>query len=377
MREALTWDEARRLRVHAQGLGARRGADVAAAARTAGAVQAQDRLGEWLGVATRSHGLTADDVERARMIDRSVTRSWLMRGTLHLALSEDLRWLLGLLGEAMDRKALKRRADLGISPDDHDRVLAFLREHLTLTGPLTRAEIAEALRSAGLPWENQATPHLLRTASLLGVICFGPNRDGEATHVLIDDWLPRSGCLPPNPAAELARRFFAAYGPATAADLRWWSGLPAADVRQAMQAIVTELVKLRVEGRPIWIPAEAAAEIEEVLTEQHGVVRVLGPFDPYLLGYAKRELGVSDTWLKRINAGGGMIRSCVLSDGRLVGTWERKRRARGLSVIVTALEPLSDHAQSQLEGEFKEIGRFLGTEIRWSLTLDHDAARSG
>ena len=55
---------------------------------------------------------------------------------------------------------------------------------------MTRAEIGEAFRSVGLPSDGQATPHLLRTASLLGVTCFGPERDGEATHILIDDWLP-------------------------------------------------------------------------------------------------------------------------------------------------------------------------------------------
>ena len=81
--------------------------------------------------------------------------------------------------------------------------------------------------------------------------------------------------------------------------------------------------------------------------------------------------------LKRINAGGGMIRSCVLIDGRLAGTWDRKRRSRELSVTVTAFEALSDEAQSQLDAEFAEIGRFLGTEVNWTLALDPAAARSG
>ena len=375
MQLTFNWNEARRLRLHAQGLGASRGSEVAATAKAAGAIQAQDRLGELLGIGIRSTGLTADEIDHARTVDRTVTRTWLMRGTLHLVPSNDLRWMLDLLGEEMDRKALKRRADLGISVEDHGRVMEFLRPELSRRGPMTRAEIGEALRSAGLPWEGQATPHLLRSASMHGVMCFGPDRNGEATYILIDDWLPDDGNRPPDPGAELARRYFSAYGPATQPDFRWWSGLPAADSRRGVLAITDELVEVSVEGKSMWMTSDAADQIEEVLAQAPEQLRVVGPFDPYLLGYAKRELGVPDVLLKRVNAGGGMIRSCVLIDGRLVGTWDRKRRARGLSVTVSAFVALSGGAHAQLESEFAEIGRFLGTEIKWSIQPDPVAAR--
>ncbi|MCY3568866.1 MAG: winged helix DNA-binding domain-containing protein [Chloroflexi bacterium] len=372
----LSWSDARRLRIEAQGLGERRAADVASAVRAAGAIQAQDRLGMLLGVGTRSVGLTADDVDHARNLERSIVRSWLMRGTLHLVLAEDLRWMLDLLGEKMDAKALKRRADLGISDEDHARVLQFFQDHLSGGGSIIRTEIEGALSAAGLPHAGQAPRHLLRTASMLGVICFGADRDDEETHMLIDDWLPDPSLQPPDPAAELARRYFAAYGPATAADFRWWTGLPAADTRRGFEAVKPELAEVSVHGTAMWMTPEAASQADRVLAAPVGRVRVVGPFDPYLLGYAKRELGVPDPLLKRINAGGGMIRSCVLIDGRLAGTWDRKRRARGLAVSVSVFEPLSDDEQVQLDAEFTEIGRFLETEINWSLALDPAAARS-
>ncbi len=373
----LSWSDARRLRIHAQGLGAERATDVASAVRAAGAIQAQDRLGMLLGVGTRSVGLSAADIDHARNVERSVVRSWFMRGTLHLVPADDFRWMLGLLGERMDAKALKRRADLGISADDHARVLEFFRWHLVGGGSIVRTEIPGALEDAGLPAAGQAPRHLLRTASMLGVICFGADRDDDEAHVLIDEWLPDPGVEPPDPAAELARRYFGAYGPATAADFRWWTGLPAADTRRGFEAIAGELAEVSVEGTAMWMTPEVAGRAEQVLAAPDGRVRVVGPFDPYLLGYAKRELGVAGSLLKRINAGGGMIRSCVLIDGRLAGTWDRKRRAHGLAVRVTAFEQLSDDAHSQLDAEFAEIGRFLGTEINWSLTLDPAAARSG
>ena len=366
---ALSRQEAHRLRLQAQGLGVGRSGALVDVVREAGAIQAQDRLAETVAIGVRSSGLSAELVGHARNVDRSLARSWLMRGTLHLVPAEDLRWMLEVLGERIDAKALKRRQDLGISTDDHERVLEFLRAELAVRGPMTRPEIAEALRSAGLPWEGQATPHLMRTATLLGIMCYGPDRDGESTHVLIGDWLP-DGFQPSDPGAELARRYFSAYGPSTAPDYRWWSGLPASDARRGMQSITDELIEIVIDGRSMWMSRDAAARVDKVLEQEDQVLRVLGPFDPYVLGYAKRDLLVPAPYLKRINAGGGMIRSCVLIDGRLVGTWERRRRSHSMTVTVTAFELLSDDALQQMDSEFGEIGRFLGTEITWSVQFD-------
>jgi hypothetical protein len=374
---SLNRSEARRLRIHAQGLGADRASDVASAVRRAGAIQAQDRLGYLLGVGTRTKGLTAADVQQARNVDRTVVRSWFMRGTLHLVPAEDFRWMLALVGEAMDARASKHRADLGILPEDHARVLEVFRAGLPGRGFLKRTEIADFLNSAGLPAQGQAARHLLRSASLLGVVCFGPDQDGEESHVPIDDWLPQDTIPPPDPMAELARRYFAAHGPANASDFRWWTGLPAAETRRGVEAIADELTEVSVDGTSMWVTANAATRIEEVRSASTHKLRVLGPFDPYLLGYAKRDLGVPDPLLKRINAGGGMIRSCIVIDGRLVGIWDRKRRVSGLTVTVTAFEKLSDEAQTQLEAEFADIARFLETEINWTLMLDPEATKSG
>ena len=241
-------EQTRLLRLEAQGLGARRWRTAAEVARGCGAVQAQDRMGERLAVRARSEGLTAAALERAQAEERSVARTWLHRGTLQLAPAEDLRWLLALLGEPMDRKALKRRADLGIDAATYQQAMAAMRRALSGGTALSRAELVERVRAAGLPHEGQVVPHLLRSASLTGLVCFGPTIEGADTHVLVEEWLAGvEDAQPANPSAELARRYFAAYGPAAPADFRWWSGLPAKEARAGFAAIADELEE--VEGR--------------------------------------------------------------------------------------------------------------------------------
>ena len=363
--DSFTVAEARRLRLEAQGLGGRRWRGVAETVRGCGAVQAQDRMGEWLAVRARSVGLTAAAVERAQGEERSVARSWLMRGTLHLVAGADLRWMVGLLGAAMDRKALARRRNLGITAEVYAGAMAVMGAALSGGRVLKLAELVERVREAGLPWEGQVVPHLLRAASMNGMVCSGPRRGGANTYVLLDEWLGAEGDAPRDAAGELARRYFAAYGPASAADFRWWSGLPARESRAGFEAIRGELAEVEVEGRAAWMTGEALERSGEVLGEAAGRVRVLGAFDPCLLGYSKRELGVSAEALRRVHPGGGVISPTVLVDGVMVATWGRRRTAGGMRVTVEPLAGLSDGVRAGIDEEMGEIGRFLGEEVSW------------
>lgn len=60
-------------------------------------------------------------------------------------------------------------------------------------GPLTRGQLTDRLTTLGVPPKGQAAFHLIRRAALTGRICHGPQRDGEAAFVLLDDWLPATG----------------------------------------------------------------------------------------------------------------------------------------------------------------------------------------
>src|SRR5207253_4388703 len=84
-------------RLRAQRLAPRHGDGVAGLVRALCGVQAQDPTAAALAVRARTLGLRAAEIERARAGERSIVRTWVMRGTLHLVAAEDVRWLLGLL----------------------------------------------------------------------------------------------------------------------------------------------------------------------------------------------------------------------------------------------------------------------------------------
>ncbi|HEU0002475.1 MAG TPA: winged helix DNA-binding domain-containing protein [Ktedonobacteraceae bacterium] len=365
---ALSNDQVRFLRLHAQRLVAPSVDNVAHIVKELCGIQAQDANAAALAVRARSAGLVAADVEQARVQERSTIRTWGQRGTLHLLATEDLGWLLSLLGPVFVAGDLRRRAELGLDEDICIRGIAALRAILADQGPLTRADLIEQLAArTGIRLEGQAAPHLLFRAALEGMICLGPDRGTKPTYVLIDDWIEngaRTLAFSRDQAcAELAQRYLAAYGPAEPDDLAAWSGLPVSEVRAAWKSIADDLTEVEVAGRPAWMLKTHLAWLDE-FPAQAPIVRLLPAFDTYLLGYRSRGLVVSPQYAKRINAGGGMVSPTLIVDGRALGTWKLMRQKSRLDVVLEPFEELAAEIQSGLEAEVQDIARFLGVQAR-------------
>src|SRR5260370_31575814 len=107
-------DEWRRMRVRWHALRGRRATDVPALLRRVGALQAEDTQASRLAVRPRSDGLDAQAVRRAYNEERSVVRTWAMRGTLHMVPAEDVGWMVALLGPIFAAAGRRRRLQLGL-----------------------------------------------------------------------------------------------------------------------------------------------------------------------------------------------------------------------------------------------------------------------
>jgi hypothetical protein len=286
-----------------------------------------------------------------------------MRGTLHLLATEDFGWLVPLLGPVFVRKSQRRYAELGLTEEMCTNATRAIRGIL----PLTRAELAEQLAEQGLPTEGQAAYHLMRRAALEGAICFGPERGGEPTYVLIDDWVHTGEGMAGNAArAELVRRYLAAYGPAGPKDLAAWSGLSVSEARAGFESVLDKLLEVEVDGSPSWILKSRAAWLDEP-REEGVVVRLLPSFDPYLLGYSSRDLTVPQRYAKRVHPGGGVLRPTLIVDGCAAGTWKLKRGGAGLVVTVEPFEDLGAQVTAALEDEVQDLGRFYELDATLSV----------
>jgi hypothetical protein len=342
---------------------------VVEAVRHTTAIQAQDAAAARLGVRARSGVVTEVDVHRALDDERTVVRTWLMRATIHLVTAADVRWLTAVIGPSFARKFAKRWRDMGLTTQLLDRTAEALPDVLA-GGPLPLSQIMAGLADHGtaVPLADPQAPyHVMLHASGLGLVCRGPHRGREATFALVDQWLPavdRAGTAGTTPGprgddalAELARRYFAAFSPATAADFSTWSGLPSS---QAIGLIRDELTPVSLNGRPGFTLGEQ--------TPNRGL-RMLGAFDNYLIGYRDRA-GIVDTEHRARVYVGGVIKATVLLDGRVIGTWRLARSTDAATVSLQLFQTPSRAIRHAVDAEVADIGRFLGTEAVLDLSVE-------
>jgi Winged helix DNA-binding domain len=310
------------------------------------AVQGQDQRGVRLAIRARSAGLTAADVDRALTVDRSLVITWLNRGTLHLVAREDYPWLHALTTPPLLPANARRLAQEGVTPQAAERGVAVIERALAVEGPLSREQLRERIAAAGVRTERQALVHILMLSSLRGLTVRGPMIDGRHAYALVRDWLGGSEPVDRERAlAELARRYLGGHGPAADRDLARWSGLPLGDARAGLSAIASEL-RERDEGLLTLVRSPASAELPSP--------RLLGAFDPVLLGWRSREdlLDGHDS-LITVN---GLFRPFALVDGRAVGTWSI---AKG-QVTLEPFAPLAPEDHRALDADATDVVRYLG-----------------
>jgi hypothetical protein len=278
-----------------------------------------------------------------------------MRGTLHLVAAEDAGWLTALIAPEILPGALRRLSQLGISEVEARRALRRIERLLRASGPQTRGELADRLSSQGIAGDSQLVYHLLRLAAYEGIGCWGPDRGGEPAFALLEDWAGAAARTPAEGGVvELARRYLAGYGPARPEDFARWSGLGTAKARRAWVEIEDELETIEVGGRELWDLGRRRPRAPD------GLVRLLGAYDPYLLGYAGRDFVVAPEHARRVHPGGGLLRPVVVVDGRAEGIWSYRREAGRVALRIEAFHELEPGIEAALHAEADDVGRFLG-----------------
>jgi hypothetical protein len=318
------------------------------------AVPAQDLGAARLALRARSRGLAAAAVDDALDGGGGLCVAWLLRGTLHLVRREDHAWLNALTAPTRLATSRRRLGQEGVSPASAERAVALVERALAADGPQTRAELGAVLRRHGIHAEGQALPHLLMLAALRGVCVLGPVRaDGRQAFALARDHVGPPGPAVPRDAALalLARRYLAAHGPASAADLAAWSGLPLGEARAGLADIAAALVE---HGGGLVSLRDAPGGPRARGT------RLLGAFDPALLGHARRDWLVDAAHARRVQPGGGVLRPVALAGGRAVATWSARRRGGRLTLTLDPFAALAPAVCRGLEREARDVARFEG-----------------
>jgi uncharacterized protein YcaQ len=332
-------------RLTAQGLAGKPLRSPEAVAERLLAVQGQDPRGARLAVRARTEGLTAADVDRALTGDRSLLITWLNRGTLHLVRSEDYPWLHALTTPTHFASCRRRLQQEGIPEAAGEKAMATIEKTLSEEGPLSGKDLRARLAAAGVRTEGQAFVHLMFLAAARGILVRGPMIGKQHAYVLVHDWLGEQRPVDREQAVtELARRYLVGHGPAEDRDLARWAGLPLRDARAGLAAIASELEQredglVELKGRPEPAPLPPP--------------RLLGAFDPLLLGWTSREEVVGPHEV--LVTTNGIFRPFALVEGRAVARWG----LAGGKVTIEHLSKVRKKDAAALENEPQRVLEYL------------------
>ena len=326
-----------------------------------GGVQAQLMSAAELQICVRVD-CTVEDVRNALWTNKSLVKTWLMRGTLHLVPSRDLpiytaamrtlrirninAWLkftqltepelnelFGAIGDALDGRTMTRE------------------ELIAAVGRGRSEQVRNVLKSG---WGS-----MLKPVARNGLLCFGPSRGQSVTFVRPEQWLGSWHELDPEKAlVEIARRYLRAYGPATKDDFaRWWGAWPGVG-KAAWAGLADELVPVSIEGRRAEMLAGDLRPISKVADGPS--VHLLPAFDPYLMGYANRDHLFEAAYRARVSRTAGWISAVVLIGGRVAATWSHTVTKQTLRIAVEPLGPLSPKARPEIRARAEELAATLG-----------------
>lgn len=320
------------------------------------AMQAQDLSSGLWSVGLRT-GATRAEVEAA-IEARLITRSWPMRGTLHLMATSDVRWMCRLLNDRMVTIQRKVFEAEGLTEDVVDRGRKILVEALTGGVALSRPEAVALLAANGVDSSGQRAYHLIGRFCQEGLLCQGPADGRQPTFVLLEEWVPWSWEPDREEAmAALATRYVASHGPVTERDLAGWCNQNLTFAREAV-ALAGDAVTTETIGGQAYLVAADRPE-----PGSGTPVRLLPGFDEYVLGYKDRSAPMTaDEELRVVPGKNGMFLGTVIVGGLVVGTWNRKTAGKRTVVTVTPFGALSATRRREVERAATTYGRFLDSE---------------
>jgi hypothetical protein len=330
-----------------------------------GAVQSQDLVGAFWALAQRLPPATSiRDLERA-FDAGEIVRTHGPRPTWHFLAPADLRWILSLVGPRVEQanSAIHRRR-LGLGETDFERSEAVIRRALAGARSMTRPELAELVRGAGIEFRDPNTiAYVVMHAELRKVICSGPRRGRQGTYMLVDERVPPARDRTGDEAlTELAIRYFRSHGPALVHDMAWWSGLTVTDVRRGVELAGPALEQQTIDGKPY--VAVAGGFEPAAIPAPH--VLLLSNYDEYLGSYTDYSPVFDDSLPRGRTIADVLGAHIVVRDGLVVGGWRRAVDRDRVRLTVTRLKPFSGADQAALEDQADAFGRFLdlGVDLR-------------
>jgi Winged helix DNA-binding domain len=347
-----------------------RAGTVAAAVAGVVALHGTDPASVYLSVRSRTRNVDKAAIEHALYEERSLVRMLGMRRTVFVVPADLVPVIQAgctdQIAERLRRQLAQVVQEAGVAPD----AVTWLKEVgegtirlLAERGSATGAELArdeprlrtQIIAAADNPYGGAVnlTTRLLTVLSAEGLIVRGRPRGGWTSSQFSWSRAPERTNLPAGVArTALARRWLTAFGPALRADLQWWTGWTAAQVRQALSSL--DIAEVDLDGAP----GILLADDQEPAVPAEPWAALLPALDPSAMGWRERSWYVGEHAAALFDRSGN-IGPTAWWDGRIVGGWAQ--RADG-EIAVRLLEDTGAEAAAAITAEAELLRDWIGPQ---------------
>jgi hypothetical protein len=335
-------------------------------------LNAQSARSPYISLWNRLQGFSREQLDKALYNDRRLIKTWLMRGTVHMVPSDEfiayqvaLRSHLTTYWEGFITRfgdsSLKR-----LSARLFDSLLSEISR-----GPRTKKELLPEVEHLLKPYSERQRKIILscalRQMSYLGFICHAEPtgtwyhfRDNRFTIVL--DWLP-GGILAKISEEEARSRlllnYLRGYGPATAQDFAYWSGLRMSQVRQVFGSVEGLIHSVEIDGcrGTYWLRNDDGDAFERSRSRRKIPVRFLPEFDPLIMGHKDKLRIMDEPYKAKVFLRLADVAPVIMFNGRAAGTWNYRFTDNSLTIRMFGRGPAD--AKTPITHKAKDLTDFL------------------
>ena len=336
-----------------------KGDDVVQTVKDISGLYAANAATPYLSLLARTRDFAREQLDEELSVRRTLGRIRCMRKAIYI-LPIDLlmaaHWATrGLNVEASRRYLEYRGVPRSLYEQMSRQILDMLKGR-----QLTASDIRHALRTSV---DVVAMLNFMCDQGLLirsGIDRGGP--DPNYCYALLSEYFPKVRLEPMGEREammHLVRQYLRSFGPASAGDLAWWTGLGEISVQIALQHMHGEVLRIHTADRldeflMLRTDVEACRQAAPL---PHPIVNLLPSQDPFLLGYKVRDRYVAADHADRTFDPTGHVTSTILLNGQVSGVWDLIVENCQLKVFL--FQNVNDDARQAIEIAAQQIGRFV------------------
>jgi hypothetical protein len=195
-------------------------------------------------------------------------------------------------------------------------------------------------------------------------------REETPSYVPLSTWLPHLDLPADLSESEaqlhLARAYLAAFGPATEADISFWTGFSKSETQRAVNALTSETTLAMVDGIPgaMLMPKDQADTLRGIQPPAEPVINLLPADDPFVKAHkaSRARLFAEPRWQRQIFSTSDRAKPAILVDGKIMGSWAWEKTADQDKITWQLFADVEGEILSPLQIELERLAAFIAPD---------------